>query len=470
MRPRARGRARTAICKDVVTTRAPGCGRVLRGGAGTPTAALSWHRRGMEADGVQRPLDVVGIVALFEQGERDTTSAPTRLRERRFGELLLRPLGVRALQVAGETTEVPRVHRWHVAPHRHGVGHRVFAREVELREASQRADDRRRAPFALAEAERVRRVDHGELDAVGVAVEAVGEVTQQEERGGAERREPELLDVARPRVVSQRVEDGIVPGLDEQRGGHGFLREPAGARSTGAGMVRGSVRRDPVGSRVSVKSSRKAANPSSHPTGCGAPTARILERGLHVCVSADDPRPGPVRPEMLRLRRARELAAAGQCRRRQGVRVLLVPREASTTPEGLAPPGSTHAPRFQAVELGHRHASIRRLPSARCGLVRGGAAGTVERSTRVGAEDLGRPGRPEQEALAHLAAQRAQLVELRVRLDALGDRREPERVGQAHDGGRRSRCCPCARPTPCDERAVDLQRLDREALEVASDE
>src|SRR3954466_10010677 len=133
-------------------------------------------QRGMEADGVQRPLDVVGMVALLEQGERDPTSASTRLRERCFGELLLRPLGVRALQVAWQTTEVPRVHRWHVAPYRDRVGHRVFAREVELRQASQRADDRRRAPVSLTEAESVRRVYDGELDAIGVAVEAVGEV------------------------------------------------------------------------------------------------------------------------------------------------------------------------------------------------------------------------------------------------------------------------------------------------------
>jgi hypothetical protein len=99
-------------------------------------------QRGVEPDGVQRPFDVVGIVALFEQRERDPSRPPPRFGEGCLGELLLGPLGVRALQVTRETPQVPRVHRRDVAAHGHRVGHRILAREVELREAPKRAHDR----------------------------------------------------------------------------------------------------------------------------------------------------------------------------------------------------------------------------------------------------------------------------------------------------------------------------------------
>ena len=54
--------------------------------------------RGVEADRVQRPLDVVGVVALLEQRERDAAGTPARLGQRRLGQLRLGPLGVRGLQ------------------------------------------------------------------------------------------------------------------------------------------------------------------------------------------------------------------------------------------------------------------------------------------------------------------------------------------------------------------------------------
>src|SRR5262249_50010551 len=57
--------------------------RVVEGLAVTlvgPLRALLTER-GVEADRVQRALDVVGVVALFEQGERDPAGTPTRLGE-----------------------------------------------------------------------------------------------------------------------------------------------------------------------------------------------------------------------------------------------------------------------------------------------------------------------------------------------------------------------------------------------------
>ena len=73
-----------------------------------------------------------------------------------------------------------------------------------------------------------------------------------------------------------------------------------------------------------------------------------------------------------------------------------------------------------------------------------------------------RARRPEEKALAELAADRAQPVELLGLLDAFGDGLEPERVRQAHDRGG-DRGAVGASTDALDERAVDLERLDREA-------
>ena len=69
-----------------------------------------------------------------------------------LGELGLGPFGVRGLHVGREATQVPGVHRWHVAAHRDGVGVRVGAGEVELLEAPQRAHDRRARALAVRRA------------------------------------------------------------------------------------------------------------------------------------------------------------------------------------------------------------------------------------------------------------------------------------------------------------------------------
>ena len=71
----------------------------------------------------------------------------------------------------------------------------------------------------------------------------------------------------------------------------------------------------------------------------------------------------------------------------------------------------------------------------------------------------------EQVALAHLAPDRPQLVELQRGLDPLGDAAQPERARQAHDRGR-DRGAVGALADALHERAVDLEHLDGQALEV----
>ena len=68
------------------------------------------------------------------------------------------------------------------------------------------------------------------------------------------------------------------------------------------------------------------------------------------------------------------------------------------------------------------------------------------------------------EALREVAAARRQRVGLGRALDAFRDRHEPERVRDLHDGPDEQR----ARPAEdvAHERAVDLQQVDRELLEV----
>ena len=140
--------------------------------------------------------------------------------ERWLGELRLGPLGVGDLEVAREPAQVATVHGRDVATDR-DVAVPVVAREVELGEALEGAHDRRAGAVALAEPECVARVGDRELEALWLTVEAVGEVAEQQERGRAERGEPERLDVPRTRVVAQRVDQRVGPGLDGEGDGHG---------------------------------------------------------------------------------------------------------------------------------------------------------------------------------------------------------------------------------------------------------
>src|SRR5207344_165903 len=72
----------------------------------------------------------------------------------------------------------------------------------------------------------------------------------------------------------------------------------------------------------------------------------------------------------------------------------------------------------------------------------------------------------EEVSLALVAAKAPQLRELLRRLDALGHRLEPERAAQADDGAH-DRGISTVRGQARDERAVDLEHVDREALEIA---
>ena len=71
----------------------------------------------------------------------------------------------------------------------------------------------------------------------------------------------------------------------------------------------------------------------------------------------------------------------------------------------------------------------------------------------------------EQVALAEVASELAQLRELPVGLDALGDGDEAERVGEAHEVGGDGRVLRVVLDA-LDEGQVDLDDVDREAAEV----
>ena len=71
--------------------------------------------------------------------------------------------------------------------------------------------------------------------------------------------------------------------------------------------------------------------------------------------------------------------------------------------------------------------------------------------------------------LRQLATERVHLTELLRGLDALGHRRQPEGVGEVDDAGQDGpvSVAPVGAPEVVDERPIDLERVDREALEVA---
>ena len=99
-----------------------------------------------------------------------------------------------------------------------------------------------------------------------------------------------------------------------------------------------------------------------------------------------------------------------------------------------------------------------------------GASGRYRGAAVVGDEGLGvgpveRPGH--QEALALVTAEVDETVELALVLDALGDDLQPEAPGQADDGGDQRRAARVRVDQRIDERLVDLEHVDGEALQMA---
>src|SRR5512146_2562404 len=115
----------------------------------------------------------------------------------------------------------------------------------------------------------------------------------------------------------------------------------------------------------------------------------------------------------------------------------------------------------RAAALGTRMRMVF-LPGGRA--APGGLKAAVAREERL---DLrGRHRRAEEESLHLVAAPRGEERELRIGLDAFGEHLEVEAVGERDDRFRDREASRVGRDLP-HEREVDLQAVDREALEVA---
>ncbi len=81
-----------------------------------------------------------------------------------------------------------------------------------------------------------------EFEAIGLALEAGGQSADEKQTRWTEYRQPELFDVGRSRIVTEVVEDRIVPGAHEQAflGEDGIGAVGAGWWTRGTGGGRGS--------------------------------------------------------------------------------------------------------------------------------------------------------------------------------------------------------------------------------------
>src|SRR5688500_4654137 len=93
------------------------------------------------------------------------------------------------------------------------------------------------------------------------------------------------------------------------------------------------------------------------------------------------------------------------------------------------------------------------------------SAAATDLSHALGLDDRGRPRTAEQVALTAVAAPRPQARQLQRGLQAFGHHGDPERVPEVDDGLDDRRVLGVEAEAG-DEAAVDLDRLDREALEV----
>jgi hypothetical protein len=93
-----------------------------------------------------------------------------------------------------------------------------------LLEAGEAADERRLLSLTRPEPEGGRGVGHRQVDALGISVEAVGQVAQEQQRGRPESGEPERLYVPTARIVPDRIEHRVGPGHYPDRTGHRILQ------------------------------------------------------------------------------------------------------------------------------------------------------------------------------------------------------------------------------------------------------
>src|SRR5581483_3954380 len=105
--------------------------------------------------------------------------------------------------------------------------------ELEIDDPDQRADDRRVAAGAGAEADLA--AERGEVDRVapGLLGESAGKAPIRPERTRADDREPELFPVVAGRMVSERLDDEMSEGDDLERSAAGRPEPGGGARREG---------------------------------------------------------------------------------------------------------------------------------------------------------------------------------------------------------------------------------------------
>ena len=106
-----------------------------------PLGALAAHR-GMKPDGQEGALDVVEIVAGFEQRKGEPAGPLAGMFEGRIRELTLDPFAVFALERIRQAMNVASVDGGQVASNCEGV-RRGLARQLELREPIETPDQRR---------------------------------------------------------------------------------------------------------------------------------------------------------------------------------------------------------------------------------------------------------------------------------------------------------------------------------------
>ena len=182
---------------------------------------------GVEAPAVQLALGGVVVLAQLDQGQGEGAGPLAHLLGVGVRQAAPQPLGVLAAQRFGEVLDLPPAERGQAAPD----GERVGALEPRLAEGGEATDGvAERGHRSAAEPDRPPGRDHVEVEAVGLGVEAVGEVPEEPDGRWAEDAEPEALDVPRARVVAQGVDDRVDPGLDVQGGGQAAIGHGGSSR------------------------------------------------------------------------------------------------------------------------------------------------------------------------------------------------------------------------------------------------
>jgi hypothetical protein len=184
----------------------------------------------MESPAGQLALGCLDVLTQLDVAEGETPAPASHLLDRGRVELLGLPSLVGGAQGLRQPHDLAPVKRRQLAADsEHAVG--TGLGQVELTAPGQGPHERGMAPPSRSEAKGLGGLCQWQVIAGRCLLEASRQPPQEPRGGGPENSEPELLDVLRPGIVAEGINDAVGPGADSERRREGRFGVRQGSRA-----------------------------------------------------------------------------------------------------------------------------------------------------------------------------------------------------------------------------------------------